>query len=362
MIDDLVVVRATLDLQTTMRLMTSLWFVLCWTMLAVATSPGNLTVPTEITSLDGLLQNSTITNLTETIQMRLNSVNSTSCGPYRLAYIIISYLDSSWTAESFARQLINQWRWGDCYNGILFVVATQNRSWFVTFGKNVPLSDSNIQNAVEPAKLALKNQQWDLASLQIVNNLIDILLNPSSASSSSFKSQEIFGLICAVLAGILFFGVCVYLLFNHCKTKKNRVHPKKYPPIAIGTPITECTRCMTDLSIGETKTLSCGHPFHVSCYELWVKTVGTKCPICNKVPLDQKAEIAKWDDESKMYREERISSFMVIGPLFYDTNGSSSYDTGGSSYDTGGSSYDTGGSCDTGGSSYDSGGGSGGDW
>ena len=369
--------------------------VLLFTVVVTAIQPSDLGNQSLVVSnANNILSAATVSNLTSAIVDRLNNGTNSSCGPYQFSYVFVDFLDAEWPAERFARTLINQWRLGwqvnssltPCYSGILAVVAAQNRTWYVTFGTAVYLSNDDLQYLFNTAKSDLRALNYDRASMTIVNGLLDLLLNPKSSSSSSLSRGAIVGIVLGSFASISIAALCCLCWKDSCNKQQQPPRPRvrKNEPLSPKDallPIDECVICLAALDKRENnmRVLACGHPFHIECLAAWARQMnGNTCPVCRGPVIAPAAEppIAHWSDQAVIdYRRQRhaiigtnddfLYAYFVIAysnshyahQHCYQSSGGGGYETNSGSYDSGGgsSSFDTGGS-------FDGGGGGGGDW
>lgn len=237
-------------------------------------------------------------------------------------------------AHQFAKTVFDHWGIGErsTNNGLLLFISTLDRKLRIVTGVGARnfVSDSNADSIFSEVKYLLKNEDYAGAIRGSLNEIKDYL-NPSLLRTIlkgilSFMSQ--------LIVPLIFIGVfcCIAALstLNPATRKRNDFTKKieKLKELQKSGKLNEnfvngtCGICLEDFEKKEKENpktadfviLVCGHNFHKSCLEEWLKKKNI-CPFCKlKDPTNSSRDpFRNINDEYEKLNEEAPSQNNNIG-------------------------------------------------
>mmetsp|Transcript_63224 Transcript_63224/g.137506 ORF Transcript_63224/g.137506 Transcript_63224/m.137506 type:complete len:388 (+) Transcript_63224:66-1229(+) len=327
------------------------------------------------------------------------------CGGYEMAVVAVRRIlngGDEQSAEDFAKAVLDKWGIGKaaCNNGIVLVIAVDDRKMFIATGRGAKdhISNAELTAIIDRMKSLLREQLYAEAAEQAVSDIAQVLSGHTFVPAFPTRAVGgIAGFIALVFGYSTWSGQKKRRRYEDCRKKLTKLEQERAEAKSKQYVVTSCAICLEDFADTpnlEQDLLICGHKFHKECMNSWQDK--STCPICRK-PLTEAAASAasgasaalttaesgtvhsrfnSADDEFR-FRLERMHRFYpdyvtrdmmhrwsgpgYTGQLVADTSfirNSPSY----SSSQPGRTSYSNFGSSNFGGGSSSGGGGAGGGW
>jgi len=215
--------------------------------------------------------------------------------------------------ERFAKETMNVWGVGKtaCNNGMLEVIAVQNRHLYIATGKGAKehIPDAELQTVIERMKPLLKNQQYDDAAEQSVSDIARILSGESL--STHWDKYGVYWCVGGFLVYMLLSSTYTSRMvakYDRAKCVLKQIDFERAQANAERYQVLSCPICLDSFKQTlnlKTNLLPCGHTFHERCINSWMAK-SDSCPICRQstIPRPVSSDSRLYDATPQGYEEE----------------------------------------------------------
>merc|ERR1719329_1275894 len=226
--------------------------------------------------------------------------------------------------EVFAKALMNRWSVGkSCDNGILLLLATDDRQVYIATGKGAKdaLPSSVLATVIQRMRPKLRIGAFSEALEHAVYDIGQLLGGKPPEALQQERNQVDYGIIFAIILLLVVLYFCnqgVHAAararterYRQCTNVLKRLDREWAEKRAAEYKQTSCAICLEELEpqiLRDQKpkhVLLCGHTFHRECIDEWMAH-SAECPLCRSVDGQSEEEMAKAEADRMSQAEYRF--------------------------------------------------------